>query len=314
MAEPEFDDTTSCTVCFEHYQEKGKHVPRILPCFHTLCEKCISTLLKGTHTLECPECRKPHLAAKKVKTFPQNKYILSTLQRISHRLGAEKCEIHNRELSLFCVESPLCNKPICTLCMINDHKNHQLKDLQQMKEEMSQEMTTGVKSLAGNLRNKREALLATKGLLDEKGEICINKIKEKKEDLIRKCDEMMAEATREVTKAQDNIDKELVVIDAHLKQLNNINQNSSSYGYEDIRNIEEVLGEIKRTVPETQTLVGIETLQYPEFTEMPDADGVCGNLVSKRFEASFLEHLSGMCKVVFFCCFFFTVQTEKSAE
>ena len=310
----EFDDTTTCTVCFEHYQEKGKHVPRILPCFHTLCEKCISTLLKGTHTLECPECRKPHLATKKVKTFPQNKYILSTLQRISHQLGTEKCEIHNRELSLFCVESPLCNKPICTLCMINDHKNHQLKDLQQMKEEMSQEMTTGVKSLAGNLRNKREALLATKGLFDEKREICVNKIKEKKEDMVRKFDTMMAEATRKVTKAQDNIDKELVAIDAYLKQLNNINQNSTSYGYEDIRNIGELLGEIRRSVPETQTLGGIETLQYPEFTEMPDAGGGGRNLVSKRFEASFLEQLSRMCKVVFLFFVFFYSSNGKSAE
>ena len=297
------DDTTciSCTVCFEHYQEKGKHVPRILPCFHTLCEKCISSLLKDTHTLECPECRRPHLAAKKVKTFPQNKYILSNLQRISQQLATEKCEIHNRELSLFCVESPLCNKPICTLCMINDHKNHELKDLQQMKEEMSQEMTTGVISMAGNLRNKREALLATKKLFDEKREFCVNKIKEKKEDLIRKFDEMIVEASREVTEAQDNIDKELIAIDAYLKQLNNIKLNSSSSGYEEIRNTREFLGEIKRIVPETQTLVGIETLAYPEFAEMPDAGG---KLVSSRFEPAFLEQLSRMCTAFFF---FFTL-------
>ena len=267
-------------------------MPRILPCFHTACERCLSTLLKDTHTLECPECRAPHLAAKKVKTFPQNKYILSNLKRISQQ-GAEKCEIHNRELSLFCVESPLCNKPICTLCMINYHRNHEVKDFQQMKEEMAQEMATDVRSMEGNLRNKKEALISVKGLFDEKREICVCKIKEKKEELVKKFDEMIEEATIGVTNAQDTIDKELLVIDEYLVQLKNIKQNSSSSGFENLQDTGESLREIERSVPETQTLEGLETLQYPEFTDLPDADGWGGKLVLTRFEPSFLEQLSG---------------------
>ena len=253
----------------------------------------VTTLLKDTHTLECPECRTPHLAAKKVKTFPQNKYILSNLKRISRKQGAEKCEIHNRVMSLFCVESPLCNKPICTLCMINYHRNHEVKDFQQMKEEMAQEMASDVRSLEGNLRNKKEALMSIKGLIDEKREICVSKIKEKKEELIKKFDEMIEEATIEVTNAQDIADKELLAIDEYLIQLKNIKQNSSNSSYEDLRDIGESFREIKRGVPDTQTLEGIETLQYPEFTEMTDADGWGGKLVPTRFEPSFLRQLSG---------------------
>ena len=77
----EVDHMTSCPVCFETYQETGSHVPRLLPCTHTVCESCIRALIRGKFALSCPECREEHPVHSGVKTFTQNKYILTHLQR-----------------------------------------------------------------------------------------------------------------------------------------------------------------------------------------------------------------------------------------
>ena len=145
------DDSTCCPVCLETYKEDGDSVPRILPCFHTLCEQCIGTLLKGK-TLECPECRRKHHVQNKAKSFQQNKYVLSqlkanadlekkyesilskTIRRASVGKEFETCQKHNREIGLFCKEI-LCMKPICAVCMIEEHEGHTFEDLKVVNQE-----------------------------------------------------------------------------------------------------------------------------------------------------------------------------------
>ncbi len=48
MAEAENprSDLTHCPVCFEAYTESGEHIPRILPCFCTMCHVCIGQLMQ----------------------------------------------------------------------------------------------------------------------------------------------------------------------------------------------------------------------------------------------------------------------------
>ena len=76
------DELTTCPVCCEDYEENGKHVPRMLPCLHTTCEQCLEDLLKrrGKFVI-CAECRKQHHVSIGVKTFCQNKYILSHIRK-----------------------------------------------------------------------------------------------------------------------------------------------------------------------------------------------------------------------------------------
>ena len=38
----------SCQICFEHFDVDRNLVPRPLPYFHTLCEKCIKEMIKET--------------------------------------------------------------------------------------------------------------------------------------------------------------------------------------------------------------------------------------------------------------------------
>ena len=53
----------ACPVCFENYHA-SEVVPRILACGHTICERCLQTMLArivadgNTKAIDCPKCRK----------------------------------------------------------------------------------------------------------------------------------------------------------------------------------------------------------------------------------------------------------------
>ncbi len=97
----EKDHSAECSVCFEEFEEIGDHVPRILPCSHTLCHNCIKVLLHGGLQIECPECKKQHPALDSEKSFPQNKYILENMRlrvRIA-RLGQADKNAEKRQPS-----------------------------------------------------------------------------------------------------------------------------------------------------------------------------------------------------------------------
>ena len=133
----EEDDCTTCYVCLEDFEESGHHIPRILPCHHSVCEKCLGQLPEGNH-LNCPECRAKHHFGGNVRNFPQNKYILAYVRRMTllkTRQGAMKFEIcreHVRDLSLYCREQH-CGKVICQLCLLKEHRMHDVVDIEEVE-------------------------------------------------------------------------------------------------------------------------------------------------------------------------------------
>ena len=92
------EDLLICQICLEEYQESGSRIPRILPCSHTLCERCLIQLLAGVGVLKCPVCKTQHAAPRKLRTFPQNKFILTFIswkakQSEKKSGGVSKCSI-----------------------------------------------------------------------------------------------------------------------------------------------------------------------------------------------------------------------------
>ena len=77
-------------------------------------------------------------ARRRMYSFPLNKYIISSLQK-GLNLQVEWCKEHNRELVVFC-DRLECKKPICVSCMVSDHKNHDVRDIRQVEEEMRKEL------------------------------------------------------------------------------------------------------------------------------------------------------------------------------
>ena len=84
-------ESLTCPVCFEEFREKGENVPRLLPCSHSFCQRCIGQLIRNTR-LECPTCRMKHEARNEGINFPQNKYILIMMRRRPKFEGEEMDE------------------------------------------------------------------------------------------------------------------------------------------------------------------------------------------------------------------------------
>ena len=128
----------ACQICLEDFKETGDHVPRILPCSHTLCEKCLKQLVRENH-LECPECREKHRVVNEVKTFPQNKYILAYIRRkeaenikSEQELNTVTCEKHGKEMTLYC-KNPDCSTTICQTCLTRQHRGHDVVEIEEVE-------------------------------------------------------------------------------------------------------------------------------------------------------------------------------------
>ena len=134
------DEFTSCPVCFEDYEESGDHVPRLLPCSHTLCNKCVRELKRGKR-VTCPQDRQTHKTLNETNNFPQNNYILQQLSK--QKAGYKKCKRHGNEINLFC-KNESCQQEICSICMIKNHGRHDVVELTAIKELKIAEITKNI--------------------------------------------------------------------------------------------------------------------------------------------------------------------------
>ena len=138
----ELESEITCGICQEYYNE-----PKVLPCLHYYCKKCILKLALRTQSgksFHCPECRceatLPEGGVDNLKTaFFANrlKSKVTTLQR-AHGKVEVKCEL--------CTKSPSTAKAFCRQCarfVCNDcvqiHSNlqvfltHEISSLEELK-------------------------------------------------------------------------------------------------------------------------------------------------------------------------------------
>jgi len=125
----QLDDITECPICTEVYTD-----PRVLPCVHTYCLKCIREWSKDKHpgdeTLACPLCRKEFtLPSNGVEDLPKNVFVANILQMKplssveSKTSGCEACfgsgeATEMKVATIYCVE---CQQKLCHDCE-EDHK------------------------------------------------------------------------------------------------------------------------------------------------------------------------------------------------
>lgn len=123
----QLDELTECPICMEVYTD-----PRLLPCMHTYCLKCIETWSEDKQLgdkLSCPLCRKEFtLPSNGVRDLPKNFFIQKFLQ--ARELSSEQsntgyCEACSSsqvtEMNMataYCIE---CEQKLCQTCE-QDHK------------------------------------------------------------------------------------------------------------------------------------------------------------------------------------------------
>ena len=207
----------SCQVCFYEFREDGEHIPRLLPCTHTLCESCIGQLIRNDK-LECPECRKMH-EAEGIKSFPQNKYLLSQVKRKSPEYvitrAVELCEEHQFELILFCLEGP-CQRAICISCLNEKHRRHDVTGIECGQREV---LAKNASMIERNLRNKLAVLSAAKSDVKVKAEACKLDLKKRKEEIDKHFEKMAKEIDLKENEMKKSIDTQKEALNDNIQFL-----------------------------------------------------------------------------------------------
>ena len=110
-ASPLTDEETECPVCSHDFTE-----PKLLPCCHTICKKCVVSWLATGGQGGCPLCRAPILpsgpgegedVALAVEKLPTDLVALSLVdskKALSGPLVCSYCEDKSRRVTSFCVQ------------------------------------------------------------------------------------------------------------------------------------------------------------------------------------------------------------------
>ena len=270
----------SCQICFHEFQEGGKHIPRLLPCTHTLCESCIGQLIRNDK-LKCPECRKTH-EAEGIKSFPQNKYIFTQIKRKSHDdggtvFGTEMCEEHQKELILFCTEIA-CQKAICIVCLKQSHRKHDVTDVEDGRKEVALQSVVSIKR---NLQTKIAMIVATRDNLKTKTENCISDIIKEKEAIIKHFETMIKDAEKKEDEMMTKLNNEITTLTENLSLLTTIEKKITEEAgpEENLKTDEfETLKGLKENA--NKFLTGKRTYTYLEYSPGDSStSSVCGSIV-----------------------------------
>ena len=237
MAESE-DDLTNCPVCFDEYRENGGRLPRLLPCTHTLCENCLQVLIRKAK-LDCPECRLKHEAVNGVKSFPQNKYIISHLKKAQQGEVAENkeeicgvfvtCNQHKREKIFFCLEDD-CQKQVCIVCFARHHKQHSYVDLE-LQRQKCEPLLSKIDSLTKDFQEQKGSLTALKEDLEGKIGVIVAEMEAQKEEELKKVIEKYQKAIEDACAASWNymreIDQEVAEIGEFVVDLDDLKRHTN---------------------------------------------------------------------------------------
>ena len=231
----------SCPVCLEDFTVGGDTVPRILPCIHTLCEKCVHRLIKTStihshergppklvqrYRIVCPECRQEHKLPDGAKSLKQNPYILDQLsgKEANVKKDAQKrlnlCVKHSKELNLFCEEAD-CKKPICITCLREEHKTHCVVEVEDKK----QDLLKKVESVKKDLADKTDILLQAKENMEQKTDGTVKLLKERQLKVIKTYDDMIASAQSQGQKTTRRIDDDVTTINEKIQLLDDVKNN-----------------------------------------------------------------------------------------
>ncbi|NXI43431.1 TRI59 protein, partial [Galbula dea] len=131
-----FEEELTCSICYNLFED-----PRILPCSHTFCKRCLESLVLSTSScslwihlrlpLKCPNCRfSVEIPATGLESLPINFAVKAIVEKYQQGDQAEvTCSEHHRQpLNIYCL---LDRKLICGHCVtVGEHYGHPIADLQ----------------------------------------------------------------------------------------------------------------------------------------------------------------------------------------
>ena len=286
-------ESLTCPVCFEDFEKNGDHVPRLLPCTHSLCHTCISQWIRNNR-LECPTCRIRHEARQDEITFPQNKYILTMMRRRTRLEGNQideftKCPKHGENEILFCRETG-CKKMVCPLCLAEAHLGHKVVAIKDETKEVLAQLVQKIENTSKTLNTKiRKYEDASQDVLKKteanvlqitmEKEKMIRDLENKKDEMIKQYDEMMKQAEDEKTKLGEASDNELTAMKDNVELLSNIKLSIE----EEENTYEDALKKLDTVKGVTENVKGLPRVKKYEYSEyILGQENLVGKLIRKE--------------------------------
>ena len=307
MSEVDMDETTNCPICWETYEEAGEHIPRLLPCTHTLCEKCVAEILDRSqdscptcsngyekNAIVCPECRTEHSATDNgVKTFPQNKYVLTIIRKMKMygetvgERAVKKCDEHDSDLRLYCKEQG-CGVAICALCLIQEHKGHDVVDREEARRDKKRDMLIArVEKLTERLNAKMDQVQTAKNEGEGIQKTCLAMLESRRDQVKKiideKFDELVEEASKELN---SDLEKKMKIINEDTGLLADITENATT-GKMTMEELKKMLKTVRDiTMQLRSSFAGGIHYKYPYYTlNKPTKeviDSLCGAVIERE--------------------------------
>ncbi|XP_041372541.1 tripartite motif containing 13-like [Gigantopelta aegis] len=171
------DDFVTCEICLEYFDNQDKS-PRILPCFHSFCCRCLESIWEKSPTgVRCPNCRQADTSKKH----------------------------NNMNLDLYCKN---CATDICSSCVHVSHRYHEILDLKDVYKAKMDHMKTSLKDIqtsSDRAQKYSSRLSEQNATLDSMKENICKYIDDSYEEVIQKLSEKRKQMKEDVT---SNIDKQ----------------------------------------------------------------------------------------------------------
>ncbi|UJR23538.1 hypothetical protein I4U23_026527 [Adineta vaga] len=100
-----------CPLCLDRFDQ-----PRLIPCGHTYCTKCLNELCAGNDAIICPQCRRQHdVPSAGINVFPRNLSYQQLLDiRTEQLVSTRQCQVCDKKRAFSdCLH---CHKAVCLDC------------------------------------------------------------------------------------------------------------------------------------------------------------------------------------------------------
>ena len=124
----------TCILCMDIFED-----PRLLPCTHTFCCKCLDRLITrvASPSFHCPMCQElTTVPAGGATAFKVNRYILP--EDLVKAKNWTLCLTHNKVLEFYCNRCP---EAICLNCKLTEHEGHPTTDIFKAAEKAQKDLS-----------------------------------------------------------------------------------------------------------------------------------------------------------------------------
>ena len=194
-----------CSLCIETIKN-----PKILPCHHGFCCECLNRLAaarrqQGVPSFECPECKAPYELPEngRFDAFPASFHHNRLLDLLASVAVVENepqicSSCKSREMDYFCGECKVC---ICAKCVIRDHKDHALLEVEQAAEKNKSRITQMLDKVKNEVKSCQQGIQRDKQefrAAEQRLPVMKNKVRTTVEELIRVLRDREADLLKEL--------------------------------------------------------------------------------------------------------------------